>query len=95
MHTISATALQRNYGDILDDALEGPVIIKKHSRETHAIINIREFRMLQKARDTLDDILLGMKIDKAKKTGKYVGIEEVAKLLEQNEAKLASVQTSE
>ena len=75
MHSISATALQRNYGEVLAEALEEPVIIKNHRRETHAILSIKEFRILQKARDTLNDMLLGMKMDKAKK-GEYVEMEE-------------------
>lgn len=75
MHTVSATSLQRNSGDVLNNALEEPVIIKNHKRETHALLNIKEFRFLNKARELLNDLLLGREIDKAKK-GEYIEMEE-------------------
>ena len=81
MHTISATLLQRNSGDVLNEALEEPIIIKHHHRETHALLNIKEFRLLQKARETLEDLLLVMKMDQAKK-GEYIEKEDAIKRLE-------------
>lgn len=80
MRTIAATEFQKHYGEYVDNALNEPIIIERHSRKQLVLVSFKDFSQLEQIKQQYNDLLLKLKMDEAKQ-GEYVSKDKVLDML--------------
>jgi antitoxin Phd len=78
MDSFRASVAKNKFGELLDNARREPVIIEKHARPTAVLMAYEEYQRLQE----IEDKLLAERADEVVGKGKWLGVEESEKLLD-------------
>lgn len=83
MQKVSATRVQNNFGEVLDDVrVSGPVEITRKDRPVGVLIGFEAFSLMQTRLQELEDLVWGLQAREAQKEG-YVGVEKGEGLLKE------------
>ena len=77
MNSFRASMAKNKFGELLDNARREPIIIEKHARPTAVLMAYEEYQRLQE----IEDRFLAERADDVVIKGKWLGVEESKKLL--------------
>jgi prevent-host-death family protein len=81
MQKVSATRVQNNFGEVLDDVrVSGPVEITRKNRPVGVLIGFEAFSLMQERLKGLEDLVWGLQAKDAQREG-YIGVEESEALM--------------
>lgn len=78
MNSFTASTAKNKFGELLDRARREPVIIEKHSRPNAVLMAYEEYQRLQR----IEERLLAARADEIVGKGKWLGVKESEKLLD-------------
>lgn len=78
MTSYTASMAKNHFGELLDTARREPVIIEKHRRPNAVLMAYEEYQRLQE----IEDRFLAARADEVVAEGKWLGVEESEKLLD-------------
>ncbi len=78
MNSFTASMAKNKFGEMLDKARREPVIIEKHSRPNAVLMAYEDYQYLKR----IEEKLIAARADKVVAEGKWLGVEESEKLLD-------------